>query len=192
MSFAGTRRTGTIVVSGLAVALAALAAWALLAGGAHAATPEAGAQAPEFSLPDQSGAPHALKDYYGKWVVLYFYPKDGTPGCTTEACEFRDDIFAFRELGAVILGVSVDPESSHKEFAEKHHLPFTLLADSATKVTRLYGLESNFFGMKLARRDTFIVDPTGRIARHYANVTAAGHSRAVLADLKALVAAKKN
>ncbi len=191
MSFAGTRRTGTMVVSGLAAALAAFGVWAVWPAAAHAATPEAGVQAPDFSLPDQASTPHALKDYRGKWVVLYFYPKDGTPHCTTEACEFRDNMFAYKQLGAVILGVSVDPASSHKEFAEKNHLPFTLLADPDMQVTKLYGLESSFFGMKLARRDTFIIDPAGRIAKHYANVTAAGHSQAVLTDLKTLVAAKQ-
>jgi peroxiredoxin Q/BCP len=91
--------------------------------------PAAGSPAPEFKLQDQTGKSHSLKDYRGKWVVLYFYPKDNTPGCTTQACEFRDNIFAYRELNAVILGISVDDVASHKAFAEEHSLPFPILAD---------------------------------------------------------------
>jgi peroxiredoxin Q/BCP len=163
-----------------------------LAAPARAGTPAVGSQAPDFTLPDQGGKQHALSDYRGQWVVLYFYPKDGTPGCTTEACEFRDNIFAFRQLGAVILGVSVDSDSSHKAFADKHHLPFTLLADPGMTATSTYGLVWGFAGMKFARRDTFIIDPQGRIVKHYESVKAAGHSQAVLADLKALVAAAKS
>jgi peroxiredoxin Q/BCP len=158
----------------------------------QAATPAVGAEAPDFTLPDQDGKQHALKDFRGQWIVLYFYPKDGTPGCTKEACEFRDNIFGYRQLGAVVLGVSVDSDSSHKSFAEKHHLPFTLLADPAIKATTSYGLVWGFAGLRLARRDTFIIDPRGRIAKHYENVSPAGHPAAVLADLKALVAAARN
>ena len=91
--------------------------------------PAVGAAAPAFKLQDQTGKWHALSDYKGKWVVLYFYPKDNTPGCTTQACEFRDNIFAYRELGAVILGVSVDDVASHKAFSDEHSLPFPILAD---------------------------------------------------------------
>lgn len=173
----------TRLVGGLIVAVCALAA------PARSGTPAVGAQAPDFTLPDQDGRQHALKDYRGQWVVLYFYPKDGTPGCTTEACEFRDNIFAFRRVGAVILGISVDSGSSHKAFAEKHHLPFTLLADPEMKTTSTYGLVVGFAGIRFARRDTFIIDPQGRIMKHYESVKAQGHSQAVLSDLKALVAA---
>ncbi|HEU5468460.1 MAG TPA: peroxiredoxin [Steroidobacteraceae bacterium] len=160
-----------------------------LAGAAVAADPPAvGSPAPAFELPDQAGKTHALSDYQGKWVVLYFYPKDNTPGCTTQACEFRDNIFAYRELGAVILGISVDDVASHKAFAEQHSLPFPILADSDKSVTTAYGTLKEYVGIaKMARRDTFIIDPQGRIAKHYQDVKPAGHSEIVLADLKQLV-----
>jgi peroxiredoxin Q/BCP len=154
---------------------------------ALAANPAVGTPAPAFTLPDQNGKPVSLADYRGKWVVLYFYPKDGTPGCTTEACEFRDNIFAFRDAGAVILGISVDDVESHKEFASEHRLPFTLLADSEKQVARTYGVLRRMLGiMELARRETFIVDPQGRVAKHYREVDPGSHSKQVLADLRTL------
>jgi peroxiredoxin Q/BCP len=157
---------------------------------ALAASPIVGGPAPAFTLPDQAGKPVSLSDHHGKWVVLYFYPKDGTPGCTTEACDFRDNIFAFRNAGAVILGISVDDVDSHKEFASEHRLPFTLLADSEKQVSRAYGVLHRMLGlMELARRETFIVDPQGRIAKHYREVDPGSHSKQVIADLKALQAA---
>jgi peroxiredoxin Q/BCP len=159
---------------------------------ALAASPAIGSAAPAFTLPDQNGKPVSLASYRGKWVVLYFYPKDGTPGCTTEACEFRDNIFAFRDAGAVILGISVDSVESHKEFASEHRLPFTLLADSEKQVARTYGVLHRMLGvMELARRETFIVDPQGRIARHYREVDPGSHSKQVLADLKTLQGAAR-
>jgi thioredoxin-dependent peroxiredoxin len=159
---------------------------------AAAASPTVGSPAPGFTLPDQKGKPVSLADYRGKWVVLYFYPKDGTPGCTTEACEFRDNIFAFRDAGAVILGISVDDVDSHKEFASEHRLPFTLLADSEKQVSRAYGVLHRMLGlMELARRETFIVDGQGRIAKHYREVDPGSHSKQVLADLKALQGAAR-
>jgi thioredoxin-dependent peroxiredoxin len=159
---------------------------------ALAAGPAVGSAAPAFTLPDQNGKPVSLASYRGKWVVLYFYPKDGTPGCTTEACEFRDNIFAFRDAGAVILGISVDNVESHKEFASEHRLPFTLLADSEKQVARTYGVLHRMLGvMELARRETFIVDPQGRIARHYREVDPGSHSKQVLADLKTLQGAAR-
>jgi thioredoxin-dependent peroxiredoxin len=152
--------------------------------------PAVGQPAPAFKLQDQAGKWHSLADYKGKWVALYFYPKDETPGCTTQACGFRDNIFAFTKEGAVILGISVDDVSSHKEFAEKHSLPFTILADSDKAVTRSYGVLKTYMGvMEMARRDTFIIDPQGRIAKHYESVDPEGHSQLVLADIKALKAA---
>ena len=162
----------------------------VLAGTALAADPPAvGSPAPAFKLQDQTGKWRSLSDYKGKWVVLYFYPKDATPGCTTEACEFRDNIFAYRELGAVILGVSVDDVASHKSFAEENSLPFPLLADTDKQVTAAYGTLKDYVGIvKMARRDTFIIDPKGLIAKHYQDVKAAGHSEIVLADLKQLAA----
>jgi thioredoxin-dependent peroxiredoxin len=183
------RRAGTGGYSMTRTLKGAIAALALaLAGTALAAEPPAvGSQAPGFKLQDQSGKSHALSDYRGKWVVLYFYPKDNTPGCTTQACEFRDNIFAYRELGAVILGISVDDVASHKAFSEQHSLPFAILADSDKSVTTAYGTLKEYVGIaKLARRDTFIIDPQGRIAKHYKDVKPAGHSEAVLADLRQL------
>ena len=169
---------------------AAIVLAALLAGAALAAQPPAvGPPAPGFKLQDQAGKWHSLSDYRGKWVVLYFYPKDNTPGCTTQACEFRDNIFAYRDIGAVILGISVDDVASHKAFAEQHSLPFTILADSDKSVTTAYGTLKEYIGIaKLARRDTFIIDPQGKIAKHYQDVNPAGHSQMVLADLKQLIA----
>lgn len=162
-----------------------------LAAAPSGAAPAVGAMAPTFRLPDQSGTMHALDQYRGKWVVLYFYPKDDTPGCTTEACEFRDNIFAFRKAGAVVLGISVDDVDSHKAFAAKHSLPFPLLADSSKSTAQSYGVLYRAMGiMEVARRETFIIDPQGRIAQHYTGVTAKGHSNTVLADLKTLMSPK--
>jgi thioredoxin-dependent peroxiredoxin len=168
----------------------ALAALALLAtaGIASAATPVVGEPAPAFRLQDQDGKWHTLADYKGKWVAIYFYPKDDTPGCTTQACSFRDNIFAFNKEGAVILGISVDDVESHKKFAEKHGLPFTLLADADKAVAKQYGVLKNYGVAEFARRDTFIIDPEGRIAKHYESVKPEGHSQVVLEDIKALKA----
>ncbi|MBK6349862.1 MAG: peroxiredoxin [Steroidobacteraceae bacterium] len=157
---------------------------------ADSAAPAVGKPAPAFKLQDQAGRWHSLADYKGKWVALYFYPKDDTPGCTTQACGFRDNVFAFNREGAVIVGISVDAVASHKEFAAKHGLPFTILADSDKSVTRSYGVLKTYLGvMEMARRDTFIIDPQGRVAKHYESVNPEGHSQVVLADIKALKAA---
>jgi len=158
---------------------------------ARADAPAVGSPAPAFTLQDQKGETHHLADYRGKWVVLYFYPKDDTPGCTTEACALRDNIFAFRKAGAVILGISVDDVASHKAFAEKHSLPFTLLADSSKQTAREYGVLVKMMGLfELAQRDTFLIDPQGRIARHWPKVDPKDHSDMVLKELLALQAAK--
>ena len=154
--------------------------------------PAVGSPAPDFRLQDQHGKWHTLAEQKGKWVVLYFYPKDNTPGCTTQACEFRDNIFAFRDAGAVILGISVDDVKSHEAFAKEHSLPFTILADSTKETARRYGVFYRAMGvMEVARRDTFIIDPQGRIARHFEKVDPKGHSQFVLGELKALKAAAK-
>ncbi len=145
-----------------------------------------GDAAPEFELSDQDGQLHSLEDYRDQWVILYFYPKDETPGCTTEACEFRDNIFAFRELHAQILGVSLDSVESHKNFAENHDLPFPLLADTEGETSTAYGVKTRMFGMTVAKRQTFIIGPDGKIAKHYATVKPDEHSAQVLADLKEL------
>jgi len=148
--------------------------------------PVVGTPAPEFELPDQDGQLHSLEDYRDQWVVLYFYPKDETPGCTTEACEFRDNIFAFRDLGVQILGVSLDDVESHKAFAENHGLPFPLLADSDGETSTAYGVKTRMFGMTVAKRQTFIIGPDGDIAKHYEKVKPDEHSAELLADLKEL------
>ena len=170
------------------LALLALVA-AVAACAARTPAPVVGTPAPDFRLQDQKGQWHALADYHGQWLVLYFYPKDQTPGCTTEACEVRDNIFAFRALGASVLGVSVDDVDSHKAFAEKHSLPFPLLADPTKETTRRYGVLARMLGVfELAQRDTFIIDPAGRIAAHFVKVDPKEHSATVLAALKSLEA----
>lgn len=160
---------------------------------AYADIPRIGSQAPDFKLQDQNGHWHELKDYKGKWVVLYFYPKDQTPGCTEEACEFTDNIFGFKQAGAAVLGVSVDDVASHKQFEqvlkEKHQrtLPFTLLADPTKDTARNYGVLKSYLGtMELARRETFLIDPDGRIMKYYPDVDPKGHSQTVLKDLQQL------
>lgn len=175
----------TRFLQGAAAALATMLAATALA----ADPPAVGTAAPAFRLQDQTGAWHALSDYKGKWVVLYFYPKDNTPGCTTQACEFRDNIFAYREAGAVILGVSVDDVASHKAFSDQHSLPFPILADSEKTTAAAYGTLTTYKDMVLSQRDTYIIDPEGRIAKHYVKVDPKGHSELVLADLKQLMAA---
>jgi peroxiredoxin Q/BCP len=146
----------------------------------------AGDPAPDSELLDQSGDIHTLEDYRDQWVVLYFYPKDDTPDCTTEACEFRDNIFAFKERNCQILGVSLDDEESHKEFAEKYSLPFPLLADTEGDAALAYGVKSKMFGMTIAKRQTYIIDPDGNIVRHYDKVDPGTHTAEVLSDLESL------
>lgn len=153
------------------------------------AQPETGDEAPDFRLQDQNGDWHTLSDYRGKWITLYFYPKDDTPGCTTEACAFRDNIFAFDRLGAVVLGVSLDDVESHAQFAEKYSLPFPLLADSGSDAARAYGVLSSMGSFKMAKRETFLIDPQGRIAKHYVKVSPANHTDEVLGDIETLMAA---
>jgi peroxiredoxin Q/BCP len=169
--------------------LTALAAAVPVRAADEPAPPAVGAAAPAFRLQDQTGTWHSLADYRGKWLVLYFYPKDDTPGCTTQACEFRDNIFAFDRLGAKIVGISVDDVASHRAFAAEQSLPFTLLADSTKDTAKAYGVLRSALGiMEIAARETFIIDPAGRVAKHYASVDPKGHSAVVLADLKTLQA----
>jgi peroxiredoxin Q/BCP len=155
------------------------------------AAPAAGSAAPEFKLQDQQGEWHTLSQYKGKWVVLYFYPKDETPGCTTQACELRDNIFAYRKANAVILGVSADTVESHKKFYDNHSLPFDILADPNKEAIRKYGvLWSPKEGVELASRQTFLIGPDGKVVKHWADVKAQGHSDMVLAEIKAHAPAK--
>lgn len=145
-----------------------------------------GDRAPGFELIDQYRNLHRLSDYAGKWVVLYFYPKDDTPGCTTEACNFRDDIFKIRALNAEVLGVSLDSRESHARFAEKHGLPFALLSDAEKEVTEKYGCMMSIGPLKYARRHTFIINPEGKLAKIYRKVKPKQHSAEVIADLTSL------
>ncbi len=168
------------------VLVAATASLAFTSIGFASEQPLPGDPAPEFELSDQDGNLHSLEDYRNQWVVLYFYPKDQTPGCTTEACEFRDNIFAFRKFGAQILGVSLDDVDSHKEFAELYALPFPLLADTTGDTSTAYGVKTRMFGMTVARRHTFIIAPDGTIAKHYDKVNPDTHPAEVLADLATL------
>ena len=151
---------------------------------------EVGKKAPAFNLPDQDGKKHRLSDYAGKWVLVYFYPKDNTSGCTKEACAIRDDWPEFKKVGAVVLGVSKDSVKSHRNFADKHSLPFTLLSDESTKMIEKYGAWRK---KKMAGREymgivrmSYLVDPKGKIAKVYPKVKSPEHAAEVLADLKEL------
>lgn len=148
--------------------------------------PKAGDQAPDFTLPDANGQQHKLSDYAGKWLVLYFYPKDDTPGCTKEACSFRDDLAQLQKLGAQVVGVSVDDTQSHAEFAKKYHLPFPLLSDKGGKVAERYGALMNLGVISKAKRYTFLIDPHGKIAKTYLSVDTSRHSQQIIDDLKQL------
>ena len=143
-----------------------------------------GDKAPNFALQDQNDITHNLSDYEGQWIVLYFYPKDDTPGCTTQACDFRDAVKRIIASKAVLFGLSVDSVRSHKFFAEKYNLPFSLLADETGEVSELYDSLSSFF--KVANRNTFIVDPEMNIVKIYLSVKPKTHSEMVLNDLNSL------
>lgn len=149
-----------------------------------------GEPALDFTLPDHTGQERKLADWRGQWVLLYFYPKDDTPGCTTEACSLRDYWAELQQTGVVVVGISTDSVQSHAKFAEKYTLPFILLADEAKAVVQLYQVwgEKMFLGKHFlgTRRESFLVDPSGRIARHYPKVKPADHAATVLADLKQL------
>lgn len=151
-----------------------------------------GQAAPDFSLPDQDGKQHKLADYSGKWLVLYFYPKDDTPGCTQEACAFRDDLHLLTALGAEVVGVSLDDSSSHATFAKKYHLPFPLLADSSSDVAARYGVLLNLGLFKVAKRYTFLINPQGKISKVYDKVETSRHSKEIIDDLKLLLAQAKH
>jgi len=150
--------------------------------------PNAGKPAPSFDLPDSNGVRHTLATYHGKWLVLYFYPKDDTPGCTKEACSFRDDLHKLEALGASVVGVSVDDSNSHAEFAKKYHLPFPLLSDKDGKVADSYGALTNLGLVKMAKRDTFLIDPQGMLQKAYLSVDTSRHSQQIIDDLTSLKA----
>ena len=145
--------------------------------------PAVGSPAPDFSLATGEGKQAGLKDHRGKWVVLYFYPKDFTSGCTVEAHNFQRDLAKYDALGAVILGVSVDSAESHKSFCSKEKLTFTLLSDPDARVSTAYGSQMDYKGSMMSARNTFVIDPEGKIAKVFAEVKPAGHSDEVLAAL---------
>jgi peroxiredoxin Q/BCP len=171
-----------------------LAALLLLASGGalvwvlvrQAPLPAIGQAAADFALPDQNGAIHRLADYRGRWLVLYFYPRDDTPGCTREACSLRDDDRALHDLGAAVVGVSLDDSAAHRAFAVKHHLPFPLLADTGGRTAAAYGSLFALGPLKFAKRRTFIIAPDGRIAAVLARVDPARHGAEVIHTLQTL------
>jgi peroxiredoxin Q/BCP len=170
-----------ILLSGilLVVLIAALIVWfGVFRANANPPEPVVaeGQPAPDFTLRDQEGKPVTLSEQRGKWVVLYFYPKDDTPGCTKEACSFRDNLTAIQQLDARILGVSVDSVESHKKFAEKFKLNFPILADDRLQVTARYGVLTSFMGIKVARRSTVIIDPLGIVRKIFPSVKPEDHA----------------
>lgn len=147
--------------------------------------------APDFSLLDQNGKKHTLSDYAGKYILLYFYPKDDTPGCTKEACNFRDRLNELKEHGVQVLGVSKDSVESHKKFAEKFQLNFPILSDLEKTMLQNYGVwvEKSMFGKKYMgiSRDSYLIDPQGKVLKHYHKVKPATHVDDVIKDMKELV-----
>ena len=163
---------------------------ALAAGGTSLAgeSPAVGSEAPGFKLQDQNGDWHDLQDYRGKWLAVYFYPKDDTPGCTTEACNFRDNIYAFKAIGAEVVGISVDDVESHKKFSEKYKLPFVILADEGGATAEAYGVLRDWKLVQIANRESFLINPDGVVVKHYGEVDPETHTQEVLADLEAMMA----
>ncbi len=143
---------------------------------------EVGQPAPNFSLPDETGTERTLSEFRGSWVLLYFYPKDETPGCTAEACAIRDAWSEFQEAGVVVLGVSHDTVESHQKFAQNHTLPFPLLADTKKTVIKLYRSQAGV----LTRRTSYLIDPHGTIAKTYPSVTPETHAQQILSDVTRL------
>ena len=164
-------------------AVIGLATFTCMAATESQTQPEVGKPAPDFILTTGDGSQVSLKDYHGKWVVLYFYPKDFTSGCTLEAQNFQRDLSKYTDAGVVILGVSVDTAQSHKDFCAKEGLNFKLLADPDAKVSTEYGSVMDYKGQKLAARNTFIINPDGDVAKVYTSVKPAEHSEQVLKDL---------
>jgi len=148
--------------------------------------PKIGDKAPDFNLPNAKGEMVSLASLQGHWVVLYFYPKDDTPGCTKEACSFRDDLHKLEKLGAKVVGVSVDDTNSHTEFAKKYNLPFSLLSDKDGAVANKYGALTNFGIIKMAKRYTFLIDPNGVLEKTYFSVDTSRHSQEIIDDLSAI------
>ena len=145
--------------------------------------PETGSRAPDFSLADQNGSIHSLADYSGRWLVLYFYPKDDTPGCTREACSFRDGLSRLEAAGASVVGISVDSPESHREFAGKYQLPFDLLADTDGNVARKYGALMDWKWFRMSKRMTFLISPAGTIQHIYTQVDPNTHASELLENI---------
>lgn len=144
-------------------------------------------KAPNFNLPNANGEMMRLDNFKGSWLVLYFYPKDDTPGCTKEACEFRDDLHKLEKLGAKVVGISVDNGSSHAAFAKKYNLPFPLLSDKDGLVAREYNALTNLGLIKIAKRYTFLIDPNSTLRKIYLSVDASKHSEEIINDLEKLI-----
>jgi peroxiredoxin Q/BCP len=177
----------------MAAVLVVLAAgfFALRARAASGTIPSVGQMAPEFTLPTQEGTNVSLQQYRGKWVVLYFYPKDQTPGCTMEARRFQGDLGKYEAANAVILGVSVDTVKSHQAFCAKDGLHFKLLADPGKKVVAEYGSLGDYMGFKIAKRNTFLIGPDGKIVKEWIGVAPDHHSAEVLAALQEMQKTQK-
>ncbi len=147
-----------------------------------------GTKAKDFTLADQDGETHTLSDYFGNWILIYFYPKDDTPGCTKEACMIGDVFPKFKKLKAKVFGISADSEKSHKKFADKYDLPFTLLSDGDKKVLKMYGAlgEKSMYGKKYIGilRNSYLINPEGKIAKVYEKVNPEKHADEVLGDIK--------
>ncbi len=169
----------------VAIGIALVFAVALSAKGT---LPKAGAAAPEFTLPDQNGVMRTLSEFRGRWLTLYFYPRDDTPTCSEQAARFRDAMVDLESLGAAVCGISVDDSASHAAFARKYKLPFALLADRDGSVAAHYGSLLNLLVIKFARRNTFLIDPQGNVAKTYVGVSAASNAQDVMHDLKAYAA----
>jgi thioredoxin-dependent peroxiredoxin len=173
------RRVSVVLAIICLLGLLALPAFA----GIKVGNPQVGQMAPAFRLQDQNGHWRAPADYHGHWLVLYFYPKDFTPGCTTEVCAFRDNVAKLRQAGADVVGVSLDDVKSHEEFAAKYHVPFPLLSDANRQVAINYGVLTSAVGFHFAKRTTFLIDPNGKIAKIYREVDPEKNSAEVLSDL---------
>ena len=158
----------------------------LIASSSVLANLEVGDKAPNFILNDQNNESHQLSDYEGRWVILYFYPKDDTPGCTTQACDFRDAVKRIIASRSVVFGLSLDSVESHKRFSDKNNLPFSLLSDEEGVAAKSYDSLNNFMGYKSAKRNTFIINPQGFLSKIYLSVDPKTHSQMVLNDLSLL------
>jgi peroxiredoxin Q/BCP len=170
----------------IAVLLVALGFVFKISSAAAGEPPKAGQSAPTFSLPSQDGSRVSLEQFRGKWIILYFYPKDNTTGCTIEAHNFQRDLPKYEHLNAVILGVSLDSEDSHRSFCAKQGLTFKLLSDKEKQVTTEYGSLKNLLAIKMAARNTFLIDPSGKIAKVWLGVSPSTHSTEVLTELASL------